>query len=171
MTNTLSVERLRELLDYSPETGIFTWKIGGHGWRRVGVLAGSQSIKGYQTIGIDGREYAAHRLAWLYVHGEWPEGALDHINRDKADNRIANLRPATYSQNRANRLGKSASGFKGVYWHKKVGKFQAQIRIEDKRCSLGYFTTAEEAHEAYKTAAIHHFGEFACFEHQGEHKC
>jgi hypothetical protein len=101
--STITAERLRQLLHYDPERGVFTWlsRPAERSWntRFAGTRAGTINGLGYVVIGILGRRYKAHRLAWLYVHGEWPGRELDHINCDKSDNRIANLRPATRSQN------------------------------------------------------------------------
>jgi hypothetical protein len=98
----LTAERLRELLHYDPDTGVFTWlRVKGRRVR-VGALSGKANGGGYFQIGVDGRIYYAHRLAWLYVHGEWPVASIDHVNCDRCDNRLANLRPATKAQNAAN---------------------------------------------------------------------
>jgi hypothetical protein len=111
---------------------------------------------------VDGRLYRAHRLAWLYVHGEWPKGNLDHINRDGCDNRIANLRLATYSENgRNSRLRSSnTSGFRGVY-RRPNGRFTAQIWHSGACQTLGTFDTIEEAHAIRREAARELYGEFA----------
>src|SRR4051812_36538770 len=112
------VERLHELLDYQPDTGVFRWK-KRRGPRSAGAIAGSVATKGYWRITLDGQECLAHRLAWLYVHGTWPDGELDHIDQVKTNNRISNLRPVTSSQNKQNISGpqrNNASGHRGVYW-------------------------------------------------------
>lgn len=157
----LTVDRLRELLDYDPETGVFVWRVD-KGRSKKGKAAGYIDRRGYRKITIDGAVYAAHRLAWFYVHGEWP-GELDHINLNKVDNRIDNLREATRTQNYANRpaLRISASGVKGVSWHKKTGKWVAQISASHRKYHLGLFETKGEAAKAYEEAARRHFGEFA----------
>src|SRR5687768_770720 len=114
----LTAEKLRELMDYNPDTGVFLYR-KRRGRRSAGLEAGS-IVKGYRLISL-GKQYSAHRLAWLYVYGEWPAGDLDHINCVRDDNRIANLREATDSQNNANRTlaPKNSSGFKGVCWNKR----------------------------------------------------
>lgn len=166
----LTAERARERLDYDPETGVFVWKpqVGStraiRSWnaKHVGKRAGSERASAsYRSIGIDGVIYMEHRLAWLYVHGEWPAGDLDHINLIKGENRIANLRPATVSQNVANvpvrRTNKS--GLKGV--HKYAWGYTAKI-VKDGVCRhLGSFSTAEAAHAVYAEAARATHGEFA----------
>jgi hypothetical protein len=159
-TTTLTVERLKELLHYDPETGVFTWKV-----RVANVPAGS--IAGcnkerYHFIGVDGREYRAHRLAWLYMTGEWPV-EIDHRDTDGHNNRWANLRHATRIQNCRNTgLPKnSTSGSKGVYWSKDRQRWVAQITINKVRTGLGRFHTKERAAAASEAAARKHFGEFA----------
>jgi hypothetical protein len=163
----LTQSRLQELLHYDPETGDFRWRVDRGKCTKAGDYAGSvQSSTGYLQIGIDYWVYFAHRLAWLYIHGEWPADQIDHINRDKLDNRIANLRQANRSQQGRNRpsrkLYPSGDDLKGVQrWY---NRFRAQIKVEGRNIYLGTFDTAEEAHEAYKSAAIEHFGEWACFD-------
>jgi hypothetical protein len=149
----LTAERLRELLDYDPETGIFTSRP-----RPLGRLN-----KGYRHIQIEGRDYSAHRLAWFYVYGEWPPGQLDHKDTHRDHNWIDNLRPATTSQNLANRrrYRNNASGLKGVSWHKSRKKWRAVIAKNGKYIHLGLFDTAETAHAAYLKKARELFGEYA----------
>ena len=102
MTNSqLTVERLRELLSYDPATGKFLWRVGRQ-CMRAGAVAGATEVQGYRVIKIDGKIYKAHRLAWLYVTGEWPPEEIDHKNTDPQDNVWSNLRLATHSQNQAN---------------------------------------------------------------------
>lgn len=151
----LTAERLRDRLNYDPATGVFTWRKPLRR-RNVGDAAGGPTEKGYVRIGIDGRMYMAHRLAWLHVHGSWPSGQLDHRNTIRSDNSIGNLRLATSAQNSANRSEThNSTGFKGV--KRKRGKFEATFR----KTYIGTFGTAEEAHRAYASAALSHFGEFA----------
>lgn len=148
----LTQERLKELLDYDPETGVFTWKSRIRGIR-IGQVAGS-NVKGYRQIQIDKERHYSHRLAWLYIYGCWPLNELDHINRIKEDNRIANLREVTRQENCWNigKLKTNSSGYTGVNLHKQYGKWRANIRIQGKYKHLGYFNTPEEAHYAYSTA-------------------
>lgn len=157
----LTVERLRELLHYDPLTGVFTrlTKVGG---QPVGSVAGSAHIKGYVELRVDGRAYLAHRLAWLYVHGEWPIGKLDHRDTIRTHNWIANLRPATDQQNaqNVNAHRDSRTGIKGVSIHTKSGRFRATIRVQGKQKHLGYFATVEEASAAYQEAAAKQYGEY-----------
>ena len=148
----LSHERLKALVSYNQETGIFT--------RLVSVPfapAGSQCLcrnsLGYVVFRIDGFLYAAHRLAWFYAHGEWPR-VIDHINGDRADNRIQNLRSATQRENMWNRAKstRNTSGLKGTCLLKN-GQFRAQIVVNGRYYSLGQHDTAEAAHQAYVQAA------------------
>lgn len=116
----IGAPELRELLDYDPASGVFRWRHTTRGYVQKGRVAGCYTKNWYVNICVRGRNYGAHRLAWLYVHGEWPPKFIDHVNGDLSDNRIANLRPATRAQNGANRKleSNSSSGLKGVSWHK-----------------------------------------------------
>lgn len=158
----LTYERLRELFHYDPATGLFT-RLVRQGHTHPGEIAGGLSEKGYVRIYIDGRKYRAHRLAWLYVTGEWPENEIDHKNTDRSDNRWDNLRPATGAENSRNRRTPSnnTSGFKGVFWQKREKRWHAVIDLNGKRVVLGRFLTVEEAHAAYARAAQEHYGEFS----------
>ena len=159
LMSKLTAERLRQLLHYDYEAGTFIRISGRQG---VGRTVGYKDTGGYLQICVDGRSHLSHRLAWLYVYGEWPKGEIDHINGSKSDNRICNLRIATRSQNMANSGTRKVS--KGVSWHKHSGKWNARIRIDGRDVSLGYYRTVEDAREAYRLAAIKHFGEFARFD-------
>jgi hypothetical protein len=149
-------------LNYDPDTGIFTWAVRRSG-RPVGRQAGHLKTNGYVEIQINGFKCGAHRLAWFYVYGKWPPIETDHINGIKSDNRIANLRLSSFSQNQSNvGLRKSnTSGYKGVGWSKRKNKWKAYITINYKTMTLGYFNCPKEAHEAYCRAAFKFRGEFA----------
>jgi hypothetical protein len=158
----ITAERLRELLAYDPTSGGFAWRVDRGGLAKAGQIAGSRNGIGYVNIRVDGRDYSAHRLAWLHVTGAWPAGQIDHINGVRDDNRIANLREATNAQNQWNRAHQgSVSGFKGVKWCKIQRKWRAELRKDGRKIHLGRFATVEEAHAAYCAAADEHFGEFA----------
>ncbi len=151
----LTAERLRELLSYEPETGEFRWRVGRGGTAVAGGRAGCKQTIGYRRIGVAGRTYWEHRLAWLHVTGTWPSDQIDHVNGVKGDNRIANLREATRSENQGNlRQARSDSktGLLGVHWNKPNKKFMAQIMFSGKQKYLGLFDTAEQAHQAYLVA-------------------
>jgi hypothetical protein len=159
----LTAERLRELLDYNPATGRFTWRVyrGGSSPRK-GAVAGFDS-GGYIRIKINGNTYAASRLAWLYTYGVWPSEELDHINLRKWDNRLANLREATRAENCRNgptRIN-STSGHKGVHWNKKLQKYSAYITYNRVRIYLGLFNEVENAVVAQEAAALKYHGDFA----------
>lgn len=159
----LTAQRLKEVLDYNPTTGVFTWKVTRARGARAGAIAGSISKDGYGLIGIDGRNYPAHRLAWLHYHGVWPKGDIDHVSLDKLDNRIINLRPASRSQNMANTTAHrdNHSGLKGVFFDRRRQRWASMITKDGRRKWLGYFDTAELAHAAYTRAADVMFGVFA----------
>jgi len=150
----LTAEKLRELLHYDPETGIFTWKVRTSRSVKVGDVAGCPNGDGYLQVWIQSRLYKAHRLAWLYTYGEWPTDQIDHINRIRTDNRISNLREATNKQNHQNKSKPSnnTSGHPGVSWYKRDSKWKAKITHNQKHIHLGYFATIEEALSARKAA-------------------
>ena len=145
-------ERLRELFTYDAVTGVFTRRkaVGRHGCHKVSTVAGTRQNHGYIVITVDGRRYMAHRLAWLYQYGEWPTNDIDHINEIKDDNRIVNLREATRAQNMQNvRLHKhNTSGYKGVSWLSRRGKWRAYIFVNYKQQHIGLFNSADAAREA-----------------------
>ena len=131
---------------------------------QVGKICGRISTKhGYREIGIDFQLIRAHRLAFLYMTGQWPIDQVDHINNDKTDNRWCNLREANRSQNCANQGLKKNHGnqFIGVVWDKPRNKWRAQIRINGRKVNLGRFVNIEEAKAARNKAARETFGEFA----------
>ena len=150
----LTAQRLRELLHYDPETGVFTRiaKASSNANRRpLGPVAGNPSSNLYLRVGVDGTRYLYHRLAWLYMTGEWPAADVDHINRDRQDNRWANLRAATRSENMQN-LGldkRSKSGVKGVSWNAHTQKWHARFKADKRMIHLGFFRTIEEAAKVY----------------------
>lgn len=155
----LAAERLRALLTYNPETGVFTWRERRGGAALVDTPAGNINSNGYRVIAIDYVRYRAHRLAWLYVHGCWPVSRIDHVNRMRDDNRFANLRQATDAENSQNRsLGRnSTSGYLGVSWCSASGRWAARIKVDGRKKRLGFFASPEEASAAYERAkAIYH---------------
>lgn len=159
----LTVEQVREALDYDPETGVFRWRKPSRRVDLLGKAAGCQNSWGYVTVSVGERKYMAHRLAWLYVHGRHPVGQIDHIDGNPSNNAISNLREATKAQNQGNRKKSKSNttGFKGVTFNKRKNKFQAGIMVNRRHVGLGLYSTAEDAHQAYVRAAKHYFGEFA----------
>lgn len=150
--------RLRELVIYDPETGVFTTRLGSH-QRPAGAVIGISNGQGRLLLFLDGRKYYAHRMAWLYTHG-WCPTIIDHADGDPLNNRLENLRQASRSQNRANSgANRGRTLPKGVY--RSGSRFQAQVRVRGRLIALGSFSTATEASSAYQAAAREHFGEFA----------
>lgn len=153
---------VRGALLYCPSTGEFRRAVAVKG-HKAGEVVGCPHSGGYIRIGLFGREFFAHRLAWLYVHGEWPADQIDHINGNRADNRICNLRQATDAQNRQNLRAATSrnksSGELGVTWDKSKGKWKAQICVNGKRMGVGHFESVHDAKAAYltKKAELHPF--------------
>lgn len=151
----LTIERLKEVLDYNPVDGKFRWKTTSP-WskRKVGDVAGWPVTHGYLQLRIDGRLYLCHRLAWFYVHGKWPEPETDHFNGVKDDNRITNLREVSKHQNLANKDERSTSksGARGVVWKSRSKSWEATITIRGEKRVLGRFDTIEGAIRARRFA-------------------
>lgn len=159
----VSRERLLELFQYDAETGNLVRKIGRSGPKaRAGDVAGRVTDKGYVRLYVDGSPYSAHRLIWFIKYGEYVE-EIDHINGIKSDNRIENLRSVTRSQNRMNvgAYSNNKSGVRGVSWSKANNKWKAQIQKDGRKIGIGYFSSIDEAKEAYMKAASKHHGEYA----------
>lgn len=160
----LTADRLRALLDYDPETGLFTWRVKANRRIVAGSVAGGLRHDGYIGIRLDRRRYMAHRLAWLHVHGHWPEGELDHGNGLRSDNRLANLRECSRQENAQNlaRYPRNISGHPGVFWSKQKNRWRVAVG----RQHVGLFDTFEEAVAARCAAkkALHGFnpGERSC---------
>ena len=148
----LTQAELKELLSYDADTGQFTRLMSATRTDRIGKIAGKNRPDGYREIKINGKEYYAHRLAWLYVHGEWPADQIDHINGVRSDNRIDNLRLASKKQNMENRKQQinNKSGYRGVYWHTTSGKWRARVKHHGKHYESGSFDVLEEAAAAAK---------------------
>lgn len=176
-----SVDGIRQLMSYDPETGRLFWKERGPEWF-VGTpqspsklaawwnirFAGKEAFtptnsRGYHTAAIFSNMLLAHRVAWAIHYGAWPEAFLDHINGDRADNRIANLRQATAAENGRNRgpQKNSVTGIKGVGWCKKSQKWRARVIYQRKQHVVGYFDDISEAADAYAVAVKQYHGEFA----------
>jgi len=156
----LSINYLREIFSCDADRGVLRWKMGV-GRVLAGAVAGCESVDGYIVVRHGGRQYRAHRVIWAMHYGSWPERDLDHINCNKSDNRIVNLRLCDNARNQWNVPARDgSSAHKGVGRHK--GKWRARIRVGDgRRIELGAFATEEEAAEAYRSAALAYHGEFA----------
>jgi hypothetical protein len=168
LDDPLTADQLRAVLDYDPATGVFTWKWRENfpEWlniRRAGKVACSEVSNGYVRIDINTRHYLAHRLAWLYVHGHWPTQQIDHINEDRSDNRIVNLREASHSQNnvRSKGMSNSSSGVVGIYRTKNGERWVAHVGHGQGKLYLGTFATIAEAKIARDKAARRLHGAFA----------
>jgi hypothetical protein len=160
---SLTAEYVRELLHYEIVTGRFYWK---RAWTtlKANSRAGSEKRDGYRQLWIHGVAFVEHRLAHLWVTGRWPKDRIDHINRETRCNGWHNLREATVYQNMSNTRARSdnKSGFKGISFDRRTGKWSAGLSVEGKRVYLGYFDTAEEAGRAAEEARNKYHGEFAC---------
>lgn len=164
----LTQARLKELLHYDPETGYFTRLVSRNSSNAVaGSRAGSVDCRGYRVIQIDRRTYKEHRLAFVYMTGSFPPAEVDHINRDRVDNRWSNLRPATSQENHGNtgRRADNTSGHRGVTWDKRHQKWHAQGMCGGRRIHLGRYSDLEEAAAAAQAWREQHFGPFASAGH------
>lgn len=147
---TLTAPALRNVLDYAPDSGLFRWKVG-RGRARAGDIAGCL-VEGpnkyrWVQIRVFGKLYPAHRLAWLWVHGEEPEEFIDHLNQDAVDNRISNLRVLPHAANCRNQPMRQAntSGVCGVYWEERTGKWRAEVKFDGKKHRVGRFSLLADA--------------------------
>ena len=158
----LTAARLRELLNYDPETGLFTWRVTRRGTARVGSQAGNvRPPKMYRYICVEGRHYKAGRLAWFYVYGAWPSQQIDHADGDRLNDAIKNLRDCSNAENSQNRGMRSdnTSGYPGVTWNKARRKWQAQVKADGANHNAGLFADRAVAFEAYlcKKRQLHSF--------------
>lgn len=151
----LTAERLKSLLSYCPDTGVFSWKANRRGGCKAGDVAGVVYPNGYRFIKLDQRRYSAHRLAWLYMTGHWPKDCVDHINRGRDDNRFCNLREATQAENHMN------SSASGVKYYARQDRWKAYIGHKGRQIYLGMFSTREEARAVRRDAELKYHGEFA----------
>lgn len=160
MANKLTHTRLLEMLEYNPETGLFTKKVTLCRWK-AGTISGGRGYDGYKKVYVDKVPYRSARLVWFYMTKEWPKQLVDHINGDRTDDRWCNLREANFSENGQNRTVKknSSSGYLGVYYHKSRDRWCASIQVDGKEKFLGRFKDKEDAREAYCLAKsqLHQF--------------
>lgn len=162
MTNeSLTHDELISLLEYKPDTGCFVRikAVGNNGNWKAGDNVGSVDTQsGYVKIGLKGKRFYAHRLAWFYVHGVWPKGKIDHINHVRNDNRLINLRDVddfAHARN-CSMQSNNASGATGVYWNTDRNKWQARIMVNRKNLYLGMFDNIKDAKNARKLAEVEH---------------
>lgn len=162
----MPIEILQKHFSYDPETGKVFWIKPNSSKHRPGMLAGSKSNNGYLYVQFNKKAYGLHRVIWAIHYGEQPPSYIDHINGDRSDNRIANLRSATKVENGGNRkVGRNnTSGYKGVTYRKDLGLWQARITHSRKVFHLGFFDNPQVAHQAYINAADRLHGKFARYE-------
>lgn len=158
-----SAEFLREVLQYDPETGVLTFKENRGSNKVKGKVAGFVRKDGYHFLSLQKKRYLGHRIIWAMMTGDWPENQIDHIDGVRSNNKWANLRAATPSQNNANHSVRidSKIGLKGVQIHPDTGKWRARINIAGTTKHLGLFNTPEEAHAAFVAAASKVHGAYA----------
>lgn len=159
MKTPLTANRLRELLDYDPATGVFTRRVTTSSRAQAGQQVGCPTARGYLRVQLDGQMHYLHRLAWLYVSGNWPANGLDHIDGNVKNNSIANLRDVDHPTNMQNLRCPRAdneTGLLGVWFRKDTKRYSANIKTRAGKVSLGCFSTANEAHEAYLAAKREH---------------
>jgi HNH endonuclease len=156
-----SLERVRELFAYDPGTGVVTWRVSRPG-TASGTVAGTLS-HGYLQVQIDWKFLKLHRVIWLMQTGNWPVHHIDHINRNRSDNRWCNLREATPLQNSRNRSlsRRNKSGHVGVCWDRRLEKWEANIGVGSRTLKIGCFEVIQDAISARCEAEKHYFGEFA----------
>lgn len=166
-TKQINASDLRLLLDYDPATGVFTRRVSRRSFK-AGSLAGCHDSDGYIVITIYNRLYKAHRLAWLWMTGEWPHESIDHRNGIRDDNRWCNIRQATKSENCHNIAisSRNTSGYIGVAFHKSSGRWRALIGLNGKQVQIGSYDTAHEAYSAYlaEKSKLHLFQPIPRFE-------
>lgn len=162
------VSRLREVLDYDRETGVLRWRHRPEARpcfnaRHTGKVAGHLNKNGYVSLRVDRVSLLAHRAIWALVHGEWPSCEIDHRDRNKSNNRLFNLRPASRSNQLANTTLRvdNVARTKGVCWEGRRKRWRATISVSEKQKYLGLFKEIEDAKAAYSKAASETFGEFA----------
>jgi hypothetical protein len=154
----MTQDEIKQVIHYDVQTGVFRWRFSGKshaGKKKPWSIAGTHHNKGYIEIAINRKRYLAHRLAWMYVYGEWPNQFIDHKNGNPLDNRIENLRDVSHKTNCENKrtIGtKNTSGYLGAGWREDRKKWRGVITVNRKQKFLGFFDTAELAHQAYLNA-------------------
>lgn len=158
----MSIAQISDMIMYDPSTGLFVWKLTRAGTARKGSIAGYINRRGYVAIKLDNERYFGHNLAWAMAYGWWPKPQADHINRIRNDNRLINLREASYSENAINHsLQKNnKSGVRGVYYDVELHKWRVQISVDKQKLQLGVYSDFEEAVAKRQIAEEILFGEF-----------
>jgi hypothetical protein len=164
----LTAAQVRAVFNYHPETGNLIWRRRPNTSRfnrtfntlYAGKVAGTKTADGYISVRVNDVRYLAHRIAWLWVHGEWPSVQLDHINGDEGDNRLINLREADFDEQARNRAGRAASGRKGVS-RSKSGRYTVRLWDGSKNLYLGSWDDLEAADDVARKAREHLHGDFA----------
>lgn len=156
----MNEENLLSTFRYEPETGLL-YRMKSPKKRFEGKVVGAKESRGYLQVRFEGRLYMAHRIIWFIVYGHWPQEEIDHINRDRADNRLSNLRLATRQENTWNASLRKDNRFGAKGVSDRYGRYVAIIRVNGANTNLGYFNTVAEAAEAYKSAAKQLRGEFS----------
>lgn len=147
----VTVERLRELLTYEPDAGVLRWRVG-YGNAFAGFVAGARTWAGYMAVGIDGEKFRAHRVAWALAHGAWPTQTIDHLDGDRCNNKLINLREVSQAVNMQNirkPTARNTSGYLGVHWSVKHGGWMASLTVSGKSKRRGPYKTPERAFDAY----------------------
>ncbi len=157
----LTASQAREIFTYEPDTGLFYWRHPAYR-RNIYKPAGCPDVKGYLQVGINGKTFKLHRIAWLMSYESWPLGQIDHIDGNKDNNRLSNLREATQTLNQENRRSPQSNnkiGILGVSLCKKTGKYKSQIQVNNEQIIIGYYDSPEIAGDAYLEAKrLHHIG-------------
>lgn len=147
---------LKEIINYCPESGVFTWRVYRKGSSPGDVAGVLRDSDGYRRISINGKTYASHRLAFLYMTGSFPENHIDHIDQIRDNNRWSNIRVVTPQENQKNRsmTKRNTSGFTGVSWYERSGEWVARIKADGKQIHLGYFKDIVDAINARMAANV-----------------
>ena len=162
MSEKLTQERLKELLNYDPVTGVFTWRVTTGNGVQAGDVVGCIRPKGYVQVSVDGVLYYAHRLAWFFTYGYLPENEVDHRDQIPGHNWILNLREIGHVCNLRNtgNYSNNKSGVKGIHWFKRIKKWRVQVRVNGKLYSFGY-------HEDFDEAVCHRLAVEQCLNWNG----
>jgi hypothetical protein len=160
----IDVKKLREVFCYDPETGVLTNRVSRKGGGKKGAISGCSRHDGYLIVRVENKLLLGHRVIWALHYGQWPDCDIDHVNQDKSDNRITNLRLSNKSNNSLNR-GRRAdnkSGVKNVSWNKPCGKWDVRMKVNGIQKCFGLFDSLDEAREVATKGRMEMHGEFVC---------